>query len=58
MSAIYSMMLASQLELESSMNFIDCGTQEQLDVLAVMGVGGAYKGFPNYLVWSPLSWLG
>ena len=52
------MMLASQLELESSMNFIDCGTQEQLDVLAVMGVGGAYKGFPNYLVWSPLSWLG
>lgn len=47
MSAIYSMMVASHLQLESYMNYIGCGTQEQLDVLAVMGVGGAYKGFPT-----------
>ena len=45
MSAIYSMMLASQLQLESYMNYFDCRTQEQLDVLAVMGGGGSLQRF-------------
>lgn len=45
MSAIFSMMLASQLQLESYMNYTDCGTQEQLDVLAMMGDGGSLQRF-------------
>lgn len=45
MSAIYSMMVASHLQLESYMNYIGCGTQEQLDVLAVMGGWGSLQRF-------------
>lgn len=39
------MMLASQLQFESYMNYLDCGTQEQLDALAVMGGWGSLQRF-------------